>query len=100
MNVPIHQLGHTIDLVVFDNVFFYHKSVMFSVPWVFNSPKVTKITSQSRLITSTTSKAFSLGFWEAIKLVDVSQCELLFRLNSTCVDVLDSVALNIDIAYT
>uniref|UniRef100_A0A672RLQ4 Endoplasmic reticulum aminopeptidase 1-like n=1 Tax=Sinocyclocheilus grahami TaxID=75366 RepID=A0A672RLQ4_SINGR len=70
---------------------------MFSVPWVSNTHKVTKLTRQSRLITSTTSKAFSFAFCDAIKSVDFSQCDLsavefLFRLNSTCVDVLDSVA--------
>ncbi len=108
MHLTTHQLGHTLDIVMtygftlydlveFDNGFSDHKSVMFSVPWVFNTPKVTKFTRQSRLITSTTSKAFSLAFCDAIKLLDVSQCdlsaeEILLRLNSTCVDVLDSVA--------
>ncbi len=108
VNVPTHQLGHTLDLVltygftlydleVLDNGFSDHKSVMFSVPWVSNTPKVTKLTLQSRLITSTTSKAFSLDFCDAIKSVNVSQCdlsaeELLFRLNSTYMDVLDTVA--------
>ncbi len=69
VNVPTHQLGHILDLVltygftlydleVFDNGFSDHKSVMFSVPWVSNTPKVTKLSHKSRLITSTTSKAF------------------------------------------
>lgn len=52
---------------------------------------------KSRLITSTTTKAFSLAFSDAFQSVDVSQCdlsvaELLSKPNSTCAEVLDSVA--------
>lgn len=101
-------MGHSLDLVlangfslydleVFDNGFSDHKSVLFSVPWVSNTHKVTQLTRHSCLITSTISKAFSLAFCDAIKSVDVSHCDLsaeefLLRLNSTYVDVLDSVA--------
>lgn len=62
MNVPTHQLGHTLDLVlsyglslcdleVVENGFSDHKSVMFSVPWVPNDSKATKYVRKSRLIT-------------------------------------------------
>lgn len=58
MNVPPHQLGHTLDFVlsygfslydleVFDNGFSDYKSVMFSVPWVSSTSKDTKYVRQS-----------------------------------------------------
>ncbi len=108
VNVPTHQQGHTLDLVltygfslcdleVCENGFSDHKTVLFTFPSLFNVSKPSSSTRRSRLITPTTREAFSLAFGEVSRHMndfncDLSAEELLFGFNSTCAHVLDLVA--------
>ncbi len=108
VNVPTHQQGHTLhlvltygfslcDLEVCENGFSDHKTVFFTFPSLFNVSKPSSSTRRSRLITPTTKEAFSLAFGEVSRHMDDFNCdlsaeELLFSFNSTCAHVLDSVA--------
>ncbi len=74
-NVPTHQHGHTLDLVltyvfslcdleVCENGFSDHKTVLFTFPSLFNGSKPISSARRSRLITPTTREAFSVSFSE------------------------------------
>lgn len=108
INVPTHQHGHTLDLVltygcslnkleVCENGFSDHKTIMFTFP-SFNKTVTSMYSArQSRLITSATREAFRSAFSEGLLQSDVlntdsSAEELLRSFNSTCVQALDQVA--------
>lgn len=85
VNVPTHQHGHTLDLVLYhgfslcnvevcENVFSDHKSIMFSAPSAFYASKSITNAHRSRLFTSTTRNAFSLAFHDAT--LSMEDCHL------------------------
>lgn len=108
INVPTHQHGHTLDLVltygcslneleVCENDFSDHKTIMFTFQSFNKTVTPLYPARQSRLITSATREAFRSAFSEGLLQSDVpntdsSAEELLPSFNSTCVHALDHVA--------
>lgn len=59
------------NLEVFENGFSDHKSILFSIPFIFDAPKSINHARRSRRIMNATKNAFSLAFHDVtIKMED------------------------------